>query len=645
MELKNQQLFSTANIRGLVLKNRIIMAPMATALADSEGYVTDQMINYYARRAQGGASLITVEGTAVSADGVGWERALRISDDSYIAGLQKLAEAIHLEGAKASIEIFHAGGKGISGETLISPRPVPTLLDIYSGQRALREIRTSEIPDMEKAFADAAERAKNAGFDAVSLHMAHGYLIQQFLSPYCNHRSDQYGGSTENRCRFAVEILDAVRERVGGNFPVFVRFCADECIGREGIDPKEGESIARILQENGADLLDVSVSGLMNSYLSEPTISYPWGMNRMLSSALRKKVQIPISVAGKIKTPELAEDILEKGDADFVSLGRELIADPDFPKKAQNSQSGSIRMCISCGQGCSGNLSCGKPIDCTRNPGMFFSDMSEKKWSKYPQKVLIVGAGVAGLTAAILLDMKGHEVILIEKSERVGGKMLLAMEPDYKKRELGSFFQDLKRELLNRNITFYTKMEYTEELFHKIKPDVVVWAAGANQKKLTGMLPGTAEIPFYSVEDMFGRKVRENTFCIIGGGESALEAAEQLAVQNRKVTILYRGNELGRKMSPGERENFKRRTEQYHIRKFLNVRNIKVKGKDIVFFSNGKEVALPGIQAIVAAIGTETEIFKESRKNFYRIGDSNGGGSFYEAVRDAYELMKELEER
>ncbi|KUO71544.1 MAG: hypothetical protein APF81_11255 [Desulfosporosinus sp. BRH_c37] len=341
MEFDN--LFQPLLVKRVELKNRLVMAPMATRFATFGGEVTDRLISYYSVRARGGVGLVTVEGATVSPEGRGWKNNLGIYDDKFLPGLRQLADAIHQEGAKAAIQIFHAGRKapvGIIGQQPVGPSPIPC-----TKGEVPKELSLAEIRRLIDNFGDAALRAKRAGFDIVNLHMAHGYILQQFLSPLSNKRRDIYGENTAGRVRLIVEIVAKIRELNGDDYPLFCRLTVDES-SSSGLDLEESQKIASILEKAGADLIDVSAGGPEAQHMIIQPMTEPRGCLVHLAEGIKQVVSIPVSVVGRINNPRLANEILSRKQADLIVMGRPLIADQELPIKAFNGKEDEIRPCM-----------------------------------------------------------------------------------------------------------------------------------------------------------------------------------------------------------------------------------------------------------------------------------------------------------
>ncbi len=416
--MKTEMLTKPLQIKKLHLRNRMVMPPMNTNFSDINGAVTPQMSEYYVRRARGGTGLIVVEAASVVPDVKNHGVQPMLYDKKFVPGWHNMVERIHRFGAKASVEIVHYGSEGAIGPKVSSS-------NICSDSKAdVTPLSVRDIRGIQNCFIQTASNAKAAEFDAVTLHAAHGYLIAQFLSPLYNKRSDEYGGSLENRCRFLLQIVEGYKDALGPDYPIMVRISGDEYVGG-GLTVKDTKQIAIWLQQAGISAIDVS-GGIPLTYLfSIAPYNFPGLHGFMVKSAreIKSVVSIPVIVAGGIRDAELAEKILQEGSADLVALGRAQIADPDFCNKVVRGQYGDIRMCLSC-QECLNSLDSGRSLRCAVNPeaGREWESKSIARAEK-PKKVVIVGAGPAGMEAARVAALRGHSVVLMDKASQVGGTL------------------------------------------------------------------------------------------------------------------------------------------------------------------------------------------------------------------------------
>src|SRR4030043_1967701 len=431
-------LFSSFQLGNLKLRNRIVMPPMATHFAGEDGLVNDRHIAYYLRRVRGGAGYITFEHTGVMRQGKSFFNMALIDSDEKILPFKKLVDAIHREGGKIVIQINHAGrqtSSSMTGSPIVAPSAIPCPVR----KEMPEELSQEEIQKIVDAFRDAARRVKEAGADGGEIHMAHGYLLNQFLPPFSNQRTDEYGGDPERRMRMALEVLRTVRNRVGSDFLVLCRLSADEYV-EGGLKLDDSKEIAKALERNGADALHVSACVAASGDLNQPSYYADEGFFAHLAQGIKSVVSIPVIAVGRIRTPELANQILEEKKADLISMGRAFIADPTFPVKALKGKIEEIIPCISCNR-CILSIRKGA-LQCAVNPETGREEMFKLQKTDQPKKVWIVGGGPAGMKAAEIAALRGHQVSLYEATERLGGKLLLAAIPPRKQilKEFIDFF-------------------------------------------------------------------------------------------------------------------------------------------------------------------------------------------------------------
>ena len=530
-------LFSPFHIRTLEIKNRIVMPPMATHYATPEGFVTDRQIAYYAERAKGGVGYLTTEHTGILQQGKASPRMLLVSTDEHIHGLKRLGEAVHAVGGRMVIQINHAGRQTLSSVTgmpIVGPSPIPVpSASAPSGDNIPRELSLSEIQQITEAFSTAARRVKEAGADGLELHMAHGYLICSFLSPFSNKRTDQYGGGVERRARFAVEVLRAVRTQVGPDYPVICRLSGDEYV-EGGLRIEDTIRIGKILEKEGADALHVSACNAASVFLNHPPYYVNEGIFVPLAHSVRSAVSIPVIAVGRIRKPSMADQIISDGKADLVSMGRALIADPHMPRKAKEGRLEDIVPCISCNR-CIQTLR-KDSVRCSVNPETGNEASFPVAAAGRPKKVWVVGGGPGGLKAAEIAAARGHRVTLFEKQRVLGGKIRIGAVPP-KKEILLEFVEYLDRRVRTLGVSIQTGTEFTAEMFNKEKPDAVVVATGA-----IPALPawqGIKESGAVGVEDVLAGAVPTGErVLVVGGGANGAEVADFLSEQGKEVTIV-----------------------------------------------------------------------------------------------------------
>jgi 2,4-dienoyl-CoA reductase-like NADH-dependent reductase (Old Yellow Enzyme family)/thioredoxin reductase len=541
-----EKIFEPGRIKGLETKNRLVMPPITTNFATEHGGVSDQMVAYYAERAKGGVGTIVVENACVDYPAAkNTPLQSRIDGDKFVAGFKELSEAIQIHGARAVLQIQHSGREttwGITeGYQPVAPSPIPCgFLKVQP-----RELTIPEIQAIVQMFANAADRAKQAGFDGVEIHGAHGYLIAQFMDEYTNRRVDVYGGTFEKRMRFPLEVARAVRERVGDEYPIFFRYCADEFV--DGARKIDGSiRIAQFMeQEAGIDVLDISVGTYESRWAITPPMAFGQACMTHLPAAIKQNVKIPVIAVGKIRTPEVAEQVLKDGKADFVAIGRTLIADPYWPKKVREGRSAEIRRCISDLEECLGHhVFRGLHMRCTVNPDvgreLAFATLKPAAVAK---KVMVVGGGPGGMEAARVAALRGHRVTVYERQNELGGLLKVAAIPPYKDENL--WLRDyLTGQMTALDIPVHLGAEVTVDVIKRENPDVVILATGG--RWVLPDIPGIEQNTVTTSEQLLlGEVPVPEQVIVVRGASGGCEVAEFLLELGKEVTIVEKRDELG----------------------------------------------------------------------------------------------------
>lgn len=684
--MKYEILSSPMKIGSCEIRNRVVMPPMLMGFGSFDGKPTEKMMAYYEERAKGGAGIVMTEITRINdRTGSAAFAQLAVSHDYHIEPLRELAQRVQKHGAKFFVQLHHPGRQnvgllvntiplsikleemtnGLYGKLLykLTPKVAPAMIEnnivfssvapskcepaYFAGGR-VRELKLSEIKELEQQFIDGAVRVQKAGCDGVELHSAHGYLLQQFLSPVTNKRTDEYGGSLQNRMRFILNILKGIKEKCGKDFPVIVRLSVDECykmIGQpcKGYTLEDGVKIAKALEEAGADAIDVSSAGYDTfNYWLEP-VSFEPGWRKYMAKAIKDAVSIPVLAANLIRSPEQAEQQLKEGIQDFVSLGRPHIADPHWAEKAISGK-GIIKRCIcclNCIESMYDNAYVGLHSECSVNP--FVGHESEElEKNGAGRKVAVIGAGPAGLVASDILAQRGFSVTLIEKSDKPGGQIILAAAPP-KKEKTAWFIEDAVASCKENGVNILLNTTATVELIKEIDPVAVIVAAGSNPVKPN--FPGNYNSEnVYTFEDVLSGRVdlSNKNIALIGSGMTGLETAHALTEKGCKVTVVEMADEI----APGTWMQHKDDILP-HLEKagttFKTGEKLCVIGEGYILTENTKtkKKLRTECDCVVLSLGSKPNnaIVTELTKAGYNptvIGDCNKVGRIADATKAAY---------
>jgi len=637
------RLFQPGRIGGMEVKNRIVMPPMGTDYATEEGYVTQRQIDYYAERAKGGAGLVIVEASCVQAPiGKGFRGQIVVDDDRFLPGLSRLAEAIKKNGARAAIQIHHAGNaappKATGGQQPVAPSSVTR-----RSYQLARSLTVAEIKEVINCFIEAALRVQRAGFDAVEIHSAHHYLLAQFLSPAWNERTDEYGGPIANRARALVEIVSGIKERAP-DLPVICRFngreygVAEFLGGERGLTLEEACEVARLVERAGADAVHVSCEG----WGRYAVINMPASPGEMLplAEAVKRSVSIPVIAVGRLD-PRVGELALKEGKADFIGIGRALLADPYLPQKAAAGELEDITPCISC-YNCLRISAMGfEPVGlrCTTNPACGQENQYPMVRAERPKKVVVVGGGVAGMAAARAAALRGHRVTLFEREGELGGKTLLAGKcgPHNRYRLLVHY---LRKQLNRLGVDVRLNKEAAASDVLGENPDAVILATGA--------LPTTPELKgidrenvVTAVDVLAGKAPVGERVVILGGEKVGCMTAEYLADRGKKVTVLRRGRRMATRISPFVRRPLLDRLVEKGVvlRGGVTCKEITERGV-LITDPEGKEELIEA-DTVVLATGAapEVELVSELEgrvPQVQRVGDAREPREIIEAVHEGF---------
>jgi len=597
-----KHMFQPGWIGPLRIKNRLIMPAMATNFASAHGEPTARMAAYYEARARGGVGLIVVENASID-EPTGGNGAvqLRIHHDRHIPGLSSLARRLQEAGGAVAIQLNHAGAianpkrtgihaMGPSDVGWMSASPRPTVLTL------------EEIERVIACYADAAVRAKRAGFDAVEIHGAHGYLIAQFLSPITNHRVDAYGGSTEKRWRFALDVVRSAREAVGAEFPLLFRLSGDEFMPG-GRTLEESVELSQSLVEAGIDALHVSAGTSANPEVQLEPISYPEGWRAYLAETIKSKLTVPVITVGVFRQPETVERALAEGQADFVAIGRGLIADPEWPNKAHAGAPDDIRHCISCNRCVRQRVFDDLPIRCSVNPVVGF-ESETSRISHVRRRIVVVGGGPAGLQAATTASQLGAEVTLLEREAVLGGRLRAAALPPTKDK-ITWLTEDLVRALpASIDIRLGVPVELDD--IRALHPDVAIIATGGISATLD--IPIDPHASVQTAESMLQSETDLNaaSVVVIGAGMVGCETALACARRGARVFLLEALPDIAGDCEPISRAVLLKHLDQEDAHILSNVRVLEIASDNVQVEQSGVETCLPATH-VVTAIGTRPD--------------------------------------
>lgn len=643
--MKFGALFKPIEIGSMRVPNRFVVPPQGTNLAKEDGSVSPTMINYYEERAKGGFGLIIIEVTGVSPDGRAIIRQSALWSDEYIEGYAKLAEAVHKHGAKIAVQIHHAGRQtfpaNIGNLQPISSSPIPCpICQVIS-----REMTTPEVYEMIDKFVQTAVRCKKAGVDAVEIHAAHGYLIAQFMSAYSNRRTDEFGGSFENRIRFPCLIIQGIRRELGNDYPIIFRISADEKVpgGRNII---ETIAVCRAMEEAGADAMHIS-AGCYGSldWIIQPS-DVPLGVLADFSDEVKRSVSVPVIAVGRINDPHIAETLIVTERADMVALGRQSITDAHFPNKVLAGELDEISPCIGCNQGCLGEIFAGFEATCVVNP---FAARAIGLWPAKPaektKKVFVVGGGPGGLQCSWVLAMRGHDVTLLEKENELGGQFLIASYPTGKG-DLAKPIRYYRVMCEKYGVKIRLNTEATEDLIKEEKPDAVVLATGG--LPLIPEIKGIDNPSFVNANDVLLGKVSVGGKVLIaGGGLIGAETADFLGHYGKDITIVELKDTIAADVNNVVRISLMQRLKEYSTVLMPNTEIIEFFEDGVVVKQDGKEITLRGFDTVVLALGAESynpleDKVKSLVSEVYVIGDAKVAGKILKATEAAAEVSVKI---
>lgn len=665
-----RNLSEPGKIGNMKLKNRMVMPGMGTNLAAADGTVSDVIVNYYARRANGGVGLIITEVCCPDPLGKVIPGEIEITSNAFMPGLSRIPHAVHSGGSKVCLQLAHGGcfaSESVTGKQPLSPSGVGTfqLPDDHP-----REMTIEEIKDLILQYGLSAQRARQCGFDAVELHGAHGYMPLQFLSAYTNRRADEYGGSLENRARFALETIRSIKEHAGEDFPLIYRLSADEDVPN-GITLEEACTFAKWAEEAGADAIHVSAGtwdSRLHKYndvmagkisakgknLTKGVATSMWvpsnyterGSLLPLSEAVKKHVNVPVIAVGSV-SPEMGEETLEKGHADFIAIGRQIIADPDYPQKVLAGKPETIRRCLRCNE-CLGEVMKSKGISCAVNPeaGKEYEDYTIIKPAAVKEKVAVIGSGPAGMKAVLTAVERGHDVTLFEKDNRLGGMLYYVGLPEFKK-DFRDYTKYMIQAVKSSGAKIETGVEVTAELIKDRKFKKVIVATGAETCKPN--IDGSEDNTIYDPIKVLDGDLPEGQHVIVcGAGLCGCEVAMFLAENGKKVTVIDMLPEAALDMPIYSRWVLNSKMAELDITVKTDHEIHEMTGKVVSCTNNGENITYQA-DAVVCALGlksrkTLTEQLRETCRDIeiIPVGDTNSPRKIIQAVHEGFHAARTI---
>lgn len=641
--MKFKNMFTPIQVGPMTVKNRFVVPPMGNNFANTDGTWSDQSVAYYLERAKGQFGLITIEATVVHDGAKGGPKKPCLYDDKSIASLAKIVEACHAEGAKLSIQLQNAGPEG-NAKNAGAPTQAATSIASVLKKDIPQEVSTAHVYELVKGYGDAAERAMKAGVDAVEIHMAHGYLVNTFISPRMNKRVDEFGGSFENRMRFPRLIVEEVKKRVGDKVAILARINgSDEVLG--GIDVHDSAAIAAYLEECGVQCLHVSRAvHIKDEYMWAPTTIHG-GFSADIVTEIKKAVSIPVITVGRFTEPQYAELLVKEGRTDLVAFGRQSLADPHTPKKAMEDRLDDMFPCIACLQGCVVNMFKGEPICCLVNPFLGHEAEGYPKAEK-SKKVMVIGGGVGGLCAAFICAERGHDVTLYEASAKLGGNMRLAAYPPGKG-DITNMVRSYIAKCEKAGVRIVMNTEVTADMVKAEGADSVIVATGA--KTLILPIEGIDNPAIIHGSDILeGNTKAGEKVLVVGGGMVGCETAAFLGEQQHDVTVIEFRDTVGADVISEHRKYLMKDFDEYEIKQITSAKVCK-------FFEDGVEYESPdgnrhearGFDSVILSMGFRNhnpfeEQLEELGQEVHVIGDAIRARRALDATQEAYKLAMQI---
>ncbi|MCU0594011.1 MAG: FAD-dependent oxidoreductase [Desulfobacterota bacterium] len=643
-----ENLFSAQSIGGVQVKNRIVFAPMLDRCAHEDGSISKTSIGYYRERAMGGAGMLIVGAVYFARDAHYRPNQTGLYDDSLVESHKRLTESVHEEGSVIGCQLHHAGirlsqkafGAG-SATRSVGPSAVPFVIT----DAVPDALSVEEIHGITEAFSKAALRARNAGYDLVELHAGHGYLLHSFLSPFFNKREDLYGGSIDHRARFLCEVIRGIKRETGSEFPVSVRINGTDFLPG-GIDIGQAVLHARLIEEAGADAIHVSAGMRETRHYMIPGAFFPQGVYAGFSEKIKKSIKIPVMTVGRYVDPQVAEQVLAEGKADFVVMGRALLADPELPNKTKEGKLFEIRPCIGCNEGCAARDPKKYPrVSCAVNAAVAREAECRIQAASFSLKVMVVGGGPAGMEAARVAALRGHRVSLYEKGDDLGGQLIAAAIPTHNLdiRNLKDF---LVRQLKALGVEIHTGVSVSRELIEENKPDALVIAVGAQPVRPD--IPGAnRENVLLASDVLLGNADVGSPVVVAGGGLVGMETSLFLARTGKRVILVEMLPKIGVNANSLQMLSLMERLVDAGVQILTNTKLLLIHPEGVIVsmkqLTSENEVISIKADTVIMAMGYRpvedlSEGLETPGCSVYRIGDCKGARKIIDAIHEGHAL-------
>jgi 2,4-dienoyl-CoA reductase-like NADH-dependent reductase (Old Yellow Enzyme family)/thioredoxin reductase len=656
-----RHLFQPLKIGSMEVQNRIVMSGMDPGFGiDDDGCVTDQLIEYLVERARSRPGMIVTGAKPVHPLGTADPNTIKMVplwEERVLPSLERMVTAVHRYDVKFGAQLNHGGLAHLPQES-VCPSAIPEMTNMGL---PLREASKADLEEYVRAFATAAGRCLSVGFDFVEIHAGHGYLINTFLTPFYNRRTDEYGGSFENRIRFLIEVVRAIRKHVGPKMPIGVRVNGDDFISEGAWKLPDLCRLAPILEKETVGYISISggASTMGTLHYTVMPMYQDQGVFASFSEEVKKHVSIPVTIVGRIKDPVMADKLIARNKADLVVMARAQLADPDMVEKARNGDMADIRLCLGDCLGCIEGILRHGEASCTVNPRLgreYLIQEAEGEKRAAARRVLVAGAGPAGLEAARRAAFAGHKVTLCESRGRIGGQLKLAsMMP--KRAEIADVIPWYERQLNKLGVEVRLNVDVDAKLLDEIKPEVLVIATGSLPEVPLGFVDGLSHIRDIEVlmadELVEDARLTGNVVLIVGGDQIGLQLADYLAEKGKAVTVVERVAHFGEKLANADRRFLMGRLIEKGVKRYKNVEKIDIQPTDDVWMvCGGKRERLPAIDTIILASERRPNIFLAEladRKGIERhiIGDASGvanegQGTIMAAIATGYDVGRQI---